>query len=252
MNDNIALIKYTNDQEYLLSESTSYLECFKGINLRRTEIASVVWLCQHSNGLGGAFFFEQVGFSAAKSFDLTVITYAIALIGTMSSWYTSNLFGRRTLYLTGMLALTTSFLIIGCMGATIPDNKSAIWAAGVLAMINGFIYNSTMGGVCYCLVPELASSRLRVKTTVLARTFYNAVGIPIGIISTYMLNPTAWDLGSKTAFYWFALCFCYSVYIYFRVPETRGRTFIELDRLFEAKIPARKFSETEVDIFHNY
>lgn len=46
------------------------------------------------------------------------------------------------------------------------------------------------------------------------------------------------------------ICFLCIVYTYFRIPEPRGRTFAELDVLFERGISARKFSTTEVDVFH--
>lgn len=45
------------------------------------------------------------------------------------------------------------------------------------------------------------------------------------------------------------LCFLCFVYTYFRVPEPAGRTFAELDLLFEKKISARKFASTDVDVF---
>ena len=38
-------------------------------------------------------------------------------------------------------------------------------------------------------------------------------------------------------------------YTYFRVPEPKGRTFAELDLLFERGVSARKFATTEVDVF---
>ena len=41
------------------------------------------------------------------------------------------------------------------------------------------------------------------------------------------------------------------IYTYFRVPEPRGRTFAELDVLFDRRVSARKFSETEVDVFEH-
>ncbi len=40
------------------------------------------------------------------------------------------------------------------------------------------------------------------------------------------------------------------IYTYFRLPEPRGRTFAELDVLFEKGVSARKFASTEVDVFH--
>jgi len=39
-----------------------------------------------------------------------------------------------------------------------------------------FLYDLTVGPVCYCLVAEVSSIRLRQKTIVLARNFYNIVG----------------------------------------------------------------------------
>lgn len=46
-------------------------------------------------------------------------------------------------------------------------------------------------------------------------------------------------------------CFFCIVYTYFRIPEPRGRSFAELDYLFEHRISARKFASTEVDVFHS-
>ena len=90
---------------------------------------------------------------------------------------------------------------------------------------------------------------MRAKTVVLARNLYNIGGIVVGILNPYMLNPTAWNWGNYTGFFWAALAFCCIVYTYFRVPEPRGRTFAELDLLFERKVSARKFATTEVDVF---
>lgn len=39
---------------------------------------------------------------------------------------------------------------------------------------------------------------------------------------------------------------CY-VWAFFRVPETRGRTYEELDLLFSKNVPARKFKDYRVD-----
>lgn len=39
------------------------------------------------------------------------------------------------------------------------------------------------------------------------------------------------------------------IYTYFRVPEPTGRTFAELDLLFEKGVSARKFASTQIDVF---
>lgn len=46
-----------------------------------------------------------------------------------------------------------------------------------------------------------------------------------------------------------AICFLCIIYTYFRVPEPSGRSFAELDLLFEKRISARKFASAEVNVF---
>jgi MFS transporter, SP family, general alpha glucoside:H+ symporter len=39
------------------------------------------------------------------------------------------------------------------------------------------------------------------------------------------------------------------IYTFFRIPEPTGRSYAELDLLFERRVPARKFASTQVDVF---
>jgi MFS transporter, SP family, general alpha glucoside:H+ symporter len=68
-----------------------------------------------------------------------------------------------------------------------------------------------------------------------------------------MLNPTAWNWGAKAGLFWVGMNILNLTYAYFRLPETRGRTYGELDLLFEHKVSARAFASTDVDQFpRNY
>lgn len=106
--------------------------------------------------------------------------------------------------------------------------------------------------VCYCLVAEISSTRLRAKTIVLARNAYNIGGIIANVLSPRMLNSTEWNWGAKAGFFWAgtgALCI---IWTYFRLPETKDRSYGALDVLFEQKVSARKFATTEVDMFASH
>lgn len=101
----------------------------------------------------------------------------------------------------------------------------------------------------YSLVAEIPSTRLRNKTVVLARNLYNITGVVANVLTPHMLNPNAWNWGAKAGFFWAgtgALC---AVWTYFRVPEPKGRTYAEMDMLFDAQTSARKFKETSVESF---
>lgn len=163
--------------------------------------------------------------------------------------------GRRTLYVWGLLVLCILVFIVGFLSlapnARNPDNMNVAvsWASGSMILVFTGIYNFTVGPVCYSLVAEIPSTRLRQKTVVLARNFYNVCGICLGVLIPYMLNENAWNMGGASGFVWGATGFLCFVWAYFRLPEPKGRTFAELDVLFERKISARKFKETDVDLY---
>jgi SP family general alpha glucoside:H+ symporter-like MFS transporter len=134
----------------------------------------------------------------------------------------------------------------------VPQISSSIgWATGALILILTFVYDFTVGPVCYSLVAELPSTRLRIKTVVLSRNVYNVAGIVIGTLQPRFMNPTAWNWRGKTAFFWGGMNLLGIIWTYFRLPEPKGLTFADLDVLFENRVSARKFRKVEVDPFRS-
>lgn len=64
-----------------------------------------------------------------------------------------------------------------------------------------------------------------------------------------MLNPTAGDWKGKTGFFWGGCCVLFFIWTFFRLPETKGKTFEELDILFARKVRARDFAKYEVNAY---
>ena len=62
-----------------------------------------------------------------------------------------------------------------------------------------------------------------------------------------MIGLNAWNWGAKTGFFWAGCCLLLLTWTYFRLPEPKGRTYGELDVLFEHKVSARRFHKTKVD-----
>ena len=253
VDNTVAMMEHTNEVEKEISSGTHYWDCFTGVDLRRTEISSIVWLVQSVCGstfMGySTVFYEQAGLATVDSFDLSMAQYALGAIGTMGSWFLMGWVGRRNIYLYGTGVLCALLFIIGMVGIAPASNHSASWAIGSMLLIFTFIYDLTVGPVCYSLVAELSSTRLRAKTIVIARNLYNIAGIITNVLTNYMLSPTAWNWGAKSGFFWCGTCFMCFVWIFFRLPEPKGRTYGELDILFEHKVPARKFKYTNVDPF---
>lgn len=254
--ETIAMMRHTNELEKAVSEGTSYLDCFKGTDLRRTEIAAMTWFTQAFCGAAligqSTYFFQQAGLSDPDAFSMSLGQYAIGGVGVFIAWALIQRVGRRTLYVVGDMVMVVLLCVIGGLGVIPAGNIGAQWAIGSMLLLFCAAYNCTVGPVCYAIVAEIPSTRLRQKTVVIARNTYNLASCVGNILTPRMLNPSAWNWGAKTGFFYAGTCFLCFVWAYFRLPEPKGRTYAELDVLFEKRISARKFASTQVDIFHQY
>jgi MFS transporter, SP family, general alpha glucoside:H+ symporter len=104
--ETVAMMVYTNEIEKQNEVGTSYWDCFKGVDLRRTEISCVTWAIQNLSGSAfmgfSTYFFQQAGLATTASFDLAMAQYSLGAIGTIGSWFLMMWCGRRTLYLVGL------------------------------------------------------------------------------------------------------------------------------------------------------
>ncbi|KAK9490428.1 general substrate transporter [Lipomyces doorenjongii] len=253
LDDTISFMVVTNEHEKFVNDGVSYWDCFKGVDRRRTEVVCVVWmvqvLCGVSFSTNIAYFMEQAGLPATTAFDFGVGLVGLGLTGTVCFWFVMQYVGRRTLYVWGLAIMLTILLIVGFLGIPAAGDTSIAYASGALLLVFVFVYGITVGPACYSLVSELPSTRLRIKSVVIARNCYNIVGIAGNFLQAAILNRLAWNLRGKGAFIWCIFCGISFVWTYFRLPEPTGRSSAELDLLFEQKIPARKFSKIKVDPF---
>jgi SP family general alpha glucoside:H+ symporter-like MFS transporter len=264
----IAMMIHTNELEKNLDDGTSYWDCFKGIDLRRTEIVCMAFIAQPFCGsaMGGTptYFFVQAGLPTSISFKMSVGGLALAAVGTIISWPLLHSFGRRTLYLWGLATLTGILFIVGFVSVGAKNAKGGNYAQASMMLIWLLVYYMTVGPICYAIIGEASSTRLRNKSICLSRISYYIGQIICNVINPYMLNPTAGNWKGKTGFFWGGCAFVFYIWTYFRcecfetkvscngtnyspVPETKDRTFEELDVLFAQKVRAKDFSKYNVD-----
>lgn len=74
--ETVAQLVETDAIEKELVAGTTYIECFKGTNLRRTEIATVTWVMQQMCGpvlqTYATYFYLQAGLASSQAFNLTL------------------------------------------------------------------------------------------------------------------------------------------------------------------------------------
>lgn len=174
--------------------------------------------------------------------------YAINTGGVFIAWGLMAFgIGRRALYFWGTVWMCITLILIG--GVSLINTTPAAWAAGSLLLVWSVCYQFTVGTVCFSLITEFPARRLAIKTVNFGRAVYCVFGIVIGSLTPYMLNPTEWNWKGKTAFFWSGFAALCCVWIYFRLPEPTNLTYGELDKLFEARVPARQFQKAAIDLF---
>ncbi|KAJ9202745.1 hypothetical protein DTO166G4_7313 [Paecilomyces variotii] len=247
----LAYIRYTTELEDSETAGASFLDCFRGTNLRRTEINCVVWaaqiLCGNAILAYSVVFLEAAGFSEIQAFDVNISLSACYIVGGIICWFLFPHFGRATIYMTGLTCMFFCLVTIGGLGWA--SGKNVEMAIGILLVISTLINMIAIGPTCYPIVAETPSGRLRYKTIVIGRFVYNLTQIFQNCITPRMLSATSWNWGAKAALFYAGTNLLCNIWCWFRLPETKDRSFGEIDLLFENRIPARKFKSTKVDQF---
>ncbi|KAJ5896219.1 uncharacterized protein N7473_005618 [Penicillium subrubescens] len=242
----ITMMQHTIEIEHDMKIGTSYRECFQGTNRRRSEIAMISWGCQLLPGWAIqnyiTYFFSLAGLNSGDSFKITLGTLSLAFTGTCLSWLFQTYFGRRTIYMSGLIAMVPLMFSIGFLGLAHPSS-GILWAQCALLMVWFFCYGCTIGPIPYAIAAEVGASNLRMKTIALGRGTYYILSVVNSIVAPYMLNPTNGNLKGKAAFPAAGLTMLLLIWTFFRLPETKDMTTETLDYLFHQKVPARKFKE---------
>ncbi|KAJ9636949.1 hypothetical protein H2204_005096 [Knufia peltigerae] len=250
--NNVAMMVHTNEIELETTAGSSYFDCLKGSDFRRTEIACVIFAGQVLSGstfaYSATYFFEQAGMSADDAYKLALGGTAIAFVGTILSWFLMRVAGRRNIYLGGMASMCVCLLIIGFL-AIAKQNSSATWTQAAFCILWLFSFSLSAGPVGWAVPAEVSSTRLRSKTICLARNSYYIVQIIANVIEPYFINPDELNWKGYTGFFWFGTAFLTLCWAFFRLPETKGRTYEELDLMFAARVPTRKFKKYHVDAY---
>ncbi|CAK7213505.1 hypothetical protein SCUCBS95973_001816 [Sporothrix curviconia] len=246
----VALMVETTELERSLAEGESYVDCFRGDHLWRTEITCAAWTCQVFVGFAivsyATYFFEQAGLPVASAYKLSVGQSSLHFVCNVLSVFVTARFGRRPIFLFGALFMSACMFVIGFLA--LPHQTAGLGYASASVFLIWFAcYELSLGPATYVIVGETSSTKLRSKTIAIARNCYNVANVVSTVVAPYVLNPTEGNWKGKTAFLAAGFCLITFVWGYFRLPECKGRTYEELDILFSKKLRAKDFAKYNVD-----
>ena len=93
----------------------------------------------------------------------------------------------------------------------------------------------------YVVGSETSSLRLRAKTQGIGWAVGGIGNFAFSTVTPFIYNADAGNLRSKIGFVWAGICGLTIVATWFVIPETFGRTPLQLDLMFEQKLSTRKF-----------
>jgi MFS family permease len=99
----------------------------------------------------------------------------------------------------------------------------------------------------YAIGSEVSSLRLRSKAQGIGWFVYGLGTMVFGVVMPYLYNPDAGNIGSFTAFVYFAFAGLGAVVSFFFVPEMKGRSTKEIDQMFDLRLPAERFKNWSGD-----
>ncbi|KAJ5548436.1 hypothetical protein N7513_005670 [Penicillium frequentans] len=225
----------------------SWINCFTGSlfkansNLRRTILGTSLQMMQQWTGVNfvfyfGTTFFTQLG-TISDPFLISMITTIVNVCSTPISFYIIEKYGRRTILLWGSLGMVICQFIVAIVGVTDGQNKSAVSAMIAFICIYVFFFAITWGPGAWVVIGEIFPLPIRSRGVALSTASNWLWNCIIAVITPYLVDADKANLGPKVFFLWGSLCACCFVYTYFLIPETKGLSLEQVDKMMEETTP---------------
>ncbi|KAG6011882.1 hypothetical protein E4U54_007857 [Claviceps lovelessii] len=263
----IAEIVANEEYERALIPSTtwfgSWANCFKGSlfsaksNLRRTILGTSLQMMQQWTGVNFIFYYSTPFLKStgaiSNTFLISLIFTLVNVCSTPLSFWTVERFGRRTILIVGAAGMLICQFLVAIIGVTVgfnqthPDpanpanslanNIPAVNAQIAFIAIFIFWFASTWGPGAWIVIGEIFPLPIRsrgVGLSTASNWLWNTI---IAVITPYMVGEHRGNLKSSVFFVWGGLCTCAFVYAYFLIPETKGLSLEQVDKMMEETTP---------------
>jgi MFS transporter, SP family, sugar:H+ symporter len=198
------------------------------------------------NQLTGQSFVSQYGTIFVKSFHrmdpfvYSVVSLAVTMLGPMVVFGIVDRVGRRPIYMVAGVIMSALLLTIGGLGTT---TVTGARADGIIACAvpYGLFYLMSFGAISAVTGAEVPHMTLRDKTSFLTYFVRFVCDFLVTYTYPFLFDSEHANLGAKVGFIYGAFGVLGLIWGYFYLPELTGRSLEEVNEMFEARVPARKF-----------
>jgi len=170
--------------------------------------------------------FSAAGYQVSDILFNIVITGTVNLLFTLLAFALVDRFGRRVLMLFGAASLAVIYTLLG--GCYAAHSQGVHVLALVVAAIG--CYSMSLAPVTWVVISEIFPNRIR----------GTAMSIAVGFlwiacfILTYTFPILNRDIGAAGTFWLYAgICGVGFLFLFFKLPETRGKSLESIEREFE-------------------
>ncbi|CAE6435927.1 unnamed protein product [Rhizoctonia solani] len=229
------------------SRWSSFKELFHKGTRNRVAIGLMLMMCQNMTGVNIITYyspriFETLGLTGTSTKLFATGFYGVAkTLGMIifSVWLVERIGRRKGLIFGGFIGSLPMWYIGGYVFVADPATKAAAgqytrngW--GYLAMVcvylYGLIYCMTWQGITWVYCSEIFPIRIRMLCVALTTADQWLWSFIVSRTTPYMIT----SLGYGTYFFFASLMIVFGVWAYFFIPETKGKTLEEMDRIFGA------------------
>ncbi|KPM35816.1 hypothetical protein AK830_g10753 [Neonectria ditissima] len=240
-----------------------YLDCFRKGARARTHVGIGLMFFQQFVGINALIYysptlFKTMGLSYQMQLDMSGVLNILQVVACLWSLWGMDRFGRRPLLLVGCVCMTIAHFVIAVLVGKYQNSwdthKTEGWVSVGFLFFFMLSFGGTWGPIPWAMPAEIFPSSLRAKGmayATMSNWFNNFI---IGLITPPLIQNT----GFGTYVFFCVFCVLSTVWVWFVVPETNGRTLEQMDDVFndntgeeEAARRARIEGEMEARIFQN-
>jgi MFS transporter, SP family, arabinose:H+ symporter len=210
--------------------SSTWTELFSAGSAKILLLGIVLAVLQQWCGINVIFNYAQEIFAAAgyQVSDILfniVVTGAVNLIFTFVALFTIDRYGRRFLLLTGVCGLTVIYAALGALYRLHMHGRPML----VLVLAAIACYAMSLAPATWVVISEIFPNRLRSSAVSVAVTaLWTAC-----FLLTYTFPLLNAKLGAAGTFSTYAgICLAGALYLFVRLPETKGKTLEEIETGF--------------------
>ena len=229
------------------AKDATWLSLTDPIERRKLLYACGAMFVQQINGIQfwyiyGVVFAQSIG--VADPFTINTIIYVLQIITVGVAVVLENKIKRRTNLLVCPGGIFVFLVPVGGLGITRSGDGSFSRGIGigivVLTYLNIIFYNFSIGTLSYSIASEMSVGRNRNKITSCAMgVFFVTVWLMV-FTSPYMYYTG--NLGPMIGFVYGGKTLFLLAYSWFCVGETAGRSNADIERLFQDRVPVRKWA----------